>query len=69
VKLRSVRKGNLIGLGSHSAANFLNAMTNANDGGLAGSVEITPTFRIDNPATLTANGDGILLAEIAREQR
>jgi hypothetical protein len=62
-----MRKGNLIGLGSHGAANFLNAMTDADDRGLAGGVEIASAVRIDNPATFTANGDGILLAEIARE--
>lgn len=69
MKLRSVRKGNLIGLGSHGVANLLNAVTNVDNGGLAGSVEIAPASRIDNPATFTADGDGILPAEIAREQR
>ncbi len=67
VELRSVRKGDSIGLLGHGTANFGHTVANTNNGGLAGSVKITTTVGINNPTAFTADSDGILFAEIARK--
>jgi hypothetical protein len=67
VKLRSVRKGDAVGLLGHGTANFGYTVANTDNGGLAGSVKITATVGINNPTAIAADGDGILFAEIARK--
>ena len=44
-------------------------MADADDGGLAGGVEIAAAVGGDNPATFPANGDWIIFAKIAGKKR
>src|ERR1700686_5248401 len=68
MKLRSVREGDLRRLLGHGAADFGDSVTDADDGGLAGSVEKAVTVGRDDPATLPTNGNGIVFFEIAGEK-
>jgi len=63
-----MRKSNLRGLLSHGTADFGDAVANVDDGGLAAGVEETAATLVDDPAAIPAHGDGILFAEIAREE-
>src|SRR6266849_2466570 len=65
MELRGVRKGNLRGLLGHGAADFLNAMADADYGGLPGRVQKSTALLVRNPAALAANGNGKSLFEIA----
>jgi hypothetical protein len=67
MELRSVGKGNAIGLLGHGAADFGHAVTNTDDRGLAGSVKIAAAFGVNDPTAFTPDSDGILFAEIARK--
>jgi hypothetical protein len=67
VELRSVSKGDAIGLLGHGPANFGHTVANTDDGGLAGGVKIAATFGVNDPTTFAADSDGILFAEIARK--
>ena len=54
---------------SDCSTDFGHAVADADDGGLAGCVEIATSRGVDNPAAFAANGDWKLFAEIAREKR
>jgi hypothetical protein len=43
-------------------------VANADDGGLAAGVEEAAATLVDDPATFPADGDGVIFAEIAREE-
>jgi len=68
VKLRGVCEGNLRRLLGHGAADFRNTVTDADNRGLAGSVEVSAAVGRDDPATLTTHGNGIGFLEIAGEK-
>jgi len=68
VKLRSMREGDLRRLFRHRPPDFRNAVTDADDRGLARSIEIAPAALINDPAAFAARRDGIRLLEIAGEQ-
>ena len=68
MKLRSVRESDLRRLLGHGAANFRDSVTDADDGGLAGSVKKAAAVGGDDPATLPTNGNGIGFLEIAGEK-
>ena len=65
MKLRGVGKGDAIRLLGHGATDFGDAVADADDGGLAGGVEVAATVGGGDPAAFAANGDGIILAKIA----
>jgi len=69
VELRGVGEGNPIGLLGHGAADFRDTVADADDGGLAGSVEIAAAIGVDDPAAFAAHGDGIIFAKIAGKKR
>lgn len=69
MELGGVGKGELRGLLGHGAANFGDAVTDADDSGLPAGIEKEAAILIDEPAAFTANGDGIGLAKISREER
>jgi len=69
VELRGVGEGDAIGLLGHSAADFANTVTDADDGGLAGGVEVAAAVGGNDPAAFAANGDGIIFAKIAGKKR
>jgi len=69
VELRGVGKGDATRLFGHGAADFWYAVADADDSGLAGSVEVAAAVGSDDPAAFAANGDGIILAKIAGEKR
>jgi hypothetical protein len=66
--LRGVREAQLRGLLGHGAADFGDAVADADYGGLAAGVEVTTAILIDDPAAVAANRDGILFAKISREE-
>src|SRR5229473_338447 len=68
MELRGVREGELRGLCGHGAADFGDAVADADYRGLAGSVEETAAILIDDPATFATGGDGIRLAKVSREE-
>jgi hypothetical protein len=57
MKLRGVREGNLRGLFRHGAADFGDTVADADDGGLAGGVEVAAAARIGDPAAFAAHSD------------
>jgi predicted metalloprotease with PDZ domain len=69
MKLRGVGEGDAIGLLGHGAADFGNAVADADDSGLAGGVEVAAAVGGDDPAALAANGDRIIFAKIAGKER
>lgn len=69
MELRGVGEGDAIRLLGHSAADFGNAVADADDGGLAGGVEVAAAIGGDDPAAFTANGDRIVFAKIAGKKR
>jgi hypothetical protein len=62
-----VCEGDFGGLLRHGLADFGYAVTDADYGGLAGSVEKASTGLIRYPTAFAANDDGIVLAEISGE--
>jgi hypothetical protein len=68
VKLRSVRESDLRRLLGHGATDFRDPVTNADNGGLAESVQEATAIGSDDPAAFAANGDGKSLFEIAGEE-
>lgn len=68
MELRGMRESDLRGLLGHGAANFWNAVADADDGGLAGGVKKTAAIRGNDPAALAADGDRKRLFEIAGEK-
>ena len=69
VELGGVGKGDAIGLLGHSAADFANPVADADNGGLAGGVEVAAAVGGDDPAAFSALGDGIIFAKIAGKKR
>jgi hypothetical protein len=59
---------NLRRLLRHGAPDFGHAVTNADDCGLAGSVEKSPAVVSDDPATFPASSNGKRFLKIAREK-
>src|SRR6266403_3105611 len=68
VELRRVRESNLRRLLGHGATDFQNAMTDADDGSLPGSIEESAPVVGDNPASFPASSDGKGLLEVAGEE-
>jgi len=68
MELRRVREGDLRGLRGHGVGDGLNAVSNADDGRLAGSVQVFLPVGGKNPAAFAANGGGERFLEIAREE-
>src|SRR6266404_392234 len=68
VELRRVRESNLRRLLGHGATDFQNAMTDADDGSLPGSIEESAPVVGDNPASFPASGDGKGPLEVAGEE-
>jgi predicted metalloprotease with PDZ domain len=62
-------EGDAIGLLGHGAADFWDTVADADDGGLAGGVEVAAAIGGDDPAAFAANGDGIIFMKIARKKR
>jgi predicted metalloprotease with PDZ domain len=69
VKLRGMGEGDAVGLLCHSAADFAHAVADADDSGLARSVEEAAAVGGDDPAAFPADGDRIILAKIAGKER
>ena len=69
MELRGVGKGDATRLLGHGAADFGDAVADADDGGLAGGVEVAAASGIDDPAALAADGDRIIFAKIAGKKR
>ena len=69
VELRGVGEGELRGLGGNGGGDFGDAVANVDDRGGAGGVEKFATVLGIEPAALAADGDGKVLAKIAREER
>ena len=65
VKLRGVREGDIVGLFGHGAANLRNAVADADNRGLPGSVQIAAAVGGNNPTAFAAHGNRILFSEIA----
>ena len=68
MELRSVGKGDLRGLCGHGVGDGLNAMTDADDCGLAGSVEILLVVRRKNPRAFAADGGEKCFVEVSRKE-
>ena len=69
VELRGVGKGDATRLLGHGAADLGDTVADADDGGLAGGIEIAAAVGGDDPAAFTADGDGIIFAKIAGKER
>jgi len=69
MKLRGVGEGDATRLLGHGAADFGDAVADADDGGLAGGVEVVAAVGGDDPAAFAADGDRIVLAKIAGKKR
>ena len=61
-------EGDLRGLRGHGVGDGVNAVTNADDGSLTGSIEILLTVGSDDPGTFTADGSRKRFFEVAREE-
>src|ERR1700682_5580894 len=68
MKLGGMRQGQQRSLFGHRAADFFNAMTNGDDGGLASSIEKRAAIRGKDETTFPANGNGKRFVEVAREK-
>ena len=69
MELRGVGEGDATRLFGHGTADFLDAVANADDGGLAGGVEVAAAVGGDDPAAFATDSDGIILAKIAGKER
>lgn len=69
VELRGVGEGEAARLFGHGAADFADTVADADDGGLAGGVEVAAAVGGDDPAAFAADGDGIILAKITGKKR
>src|SRR6516162_11322682 len=69
VELRRVHKRDLTGLGSHRPADFLNAVSDADDSRLAGGVQIAAAGRVENPRALASHSDRVWFPKIPRKKR
>jgi len=68
VELGGVGEGDLGGLRGHRVGDGLDAVTNADDGSLTGSIEILLTVGSDDPGTFTADGSRKRFFEVARKE-
>ena len=68
MELRRVCESDLRRLLGHGATDFRDAVADADYRGLAAGVEEPATILIDDPTAFAANGDGIRLAKISREE-
>lgn len=69
VELRRVGECDLRGLGSHGVGDGLDAMTDADDCGLARSIEVALAIRRDDPGAFASDGSGERFFEVAGEER
>ena len=69
MKLSRMGKRKPRSLFRHRAADFAHAVADADYRGLARGIEVSPSPGVNDPAALAANGDGKVLAEIARKER
>src|SRR5579864_2472298 len=69
VKLRGVSVGELSGLFGHRLANLWDAVTNGDDCGSAGGIEVTLASCGEDKASFAANGLRIRLQEASRKDR
>jgi len=65
VKLRGVREGDIVGLFGHGPADLRNAVADADNRGLPGSVQIAAAIGGSNPTAFAAHRNRILFSEIA----
>ena len=68
MELRCVSEGDLGGLRGDGVGDRLDAVTDADDSGLAGCIEIFSAVRRDDPGAFAADGDGKRFFEIAGEE-
>ncbi len=68
MKLRRVGEGDLRRLFGHRAPDFGDAVADADDGGLAGSVEKPAAVGGENPGAFAANRDRQVFAKISGKQ-
>ena len=68
MELRRMRKSDLRGLRGHGVGNGLNAVADADDGGLAGSVKIFLAVGREDPGAFAADGGGERFFEIAGKE-
>jgi len=64
-----VGEGDATRLLGHGATDFGDTVADADDGGLAGGVEVAAAVGGDDPAAFAADGDGVVFAKIAGEKR
>lgn len=69
MELRGVSESQTGGLLGHGLADFGDAVTDGDYGGLTCGVEVSAACSIDDPAALAANGDWEILVKAAREER
>jgi hypothetical protein len=69
MELRGVSEGDATRLLGHGSADFGDTVADADDGGLAGGVEVAAAVGRDDPAAFATDGDGIVFAKIAGEKR
>jgi hypothetical protein len=69
VELGGVGEGDATRLLGHGAADFGYTVTNADDSGLTGGVEVAAAVGGNDPATFAADGDGIVFAKIPGKKR
>jgi hypothetical protein len=67
VKLRGVGEGELGGLLGHGLADFGDAVTDGDYGGLAAGVEETSAGLVDYPTAFASDGDWVVFAEFSGE--
>src|SRR5208283_5405348 len=65
VKLRRVREGDIVGLFGHGPADLRNAVADADNRGLAGSVQVAAPVGGNYPTAFAAHCHRILFSEIA----
>jgi hypothetical protein len=68
VKLRGVRESDFSSLRRHRFGDFLNAVADADDGGLPGSVEKAAAILRNDPAGFSADCHGERFFEVARKE-
>ena len=69
VELRGVGECDATRRLGHGAADFGDTVADADDGCLAGGVEVAAAVGSDDPATFAANGDGVVFAKITGKKR
>jgi predicted metalloprotease with PDZ domain len=67
LKLAGVRERDLSGLRGHGGSDFLNAVSNADHGSLACSIQIAPSVGGDNPGAFATDSSGKTPAKASRK--